>query len=139
LAYARTEQPQIQLLEAPAGVHALANDRLDSPEFPRAARAEQLAAPVRQQPWPTLVASLASILGDHQIAPLELVPEPPPGSIFTREQLQQFQSICIHTETYGTRSATIIALSESGVAHYLFAPGPPCKTPFEEVTGLLQP
>jgi uncharacterized protein with NRDE domain len=137
LAYARTEQSHIAIEDAPEGVHALANDRLGSPEFPRTERAQQLAAPIARLPWPGLAPALGAILGDHQLAPLALVPEPPPDAVFTRAQLQQLQAICIHTDTYGTRSATIVALAEAGVAHYLFASGAPCQTPFTDVTGLL--
>jgi uncharacterized protein with NRDE domain len=137
LCYARHERADIAIERAPEGIHALANDNLGSPEFPRATRAEQLATPICRLPWPQLAPALGAILADHQIAPLELVPEPPPESVLNRAQLHQLQVICIHTETYGTRSSTIIALEPSRVAHYLFAPGAPCQTPFEDVTRLL--
>jgi uncharacterized protein with NRDE domain len=137
LGYARHEHERVEIESAPEGIHALANDRLGSPEFPRATRAEQLAEPICRLPWRELAPALGTILSDHQLAPLDLVPQPPPDAVLNRAQLHRFQAICIHTETYGTRSATIIALEPSRVAHYLFAPGAPCQTPFEEVTGLL--
>lgn len=137
LGYARHERADMAIESAPEGIHALANDNLGSPEFPRATRAEQLAEPIARLPWQKLAPALGTILADHQMAPLELVPEPPPGSVLNRAQLHRLQVICIHTEKYGTRSATIIALEPSRVAHYLFAPGAPCQTPFEEVTSML--
>jgi uncharacterized protein with NRDE domain len=137
LAYARTEFSAITIEPAPQGIHALANDRLDSPEFPRAVRAEQLAEPIRRLDWPELVPALVGVISDHQLASLELVPEPPADSMYGRDALRQLQAICIHTGNYGTRSATIIALTDHSVAHYLFAAGPPCQTPFEDVTDLL--
>jgi hypothetical protein len=52
--------------------------------------------------------------------------------------LQRLQALCIHTPTYGTRSATVLALEPGRVAHYLYADGAPCRTPFVEVGGLLR-
>ncbi|AHF99396.1 hypothetical protein HALLA_11510 [Halostagnicola larsenii XH-48] len=40
--------------------------------------------------------------------------------------------VCIHRDGFGTRSSSIIALGES--SSYRFADGPPCRTPYEEVT-----
>lgn len=55
-----------------------------------------------------------------------------------RELLRELQALCIHTPVYGTKSATLLALEPGRVAHYLFADGPPCTTPFAEVTALLR-
>lgn len=53
-----------------------------------------------------------------------------------RELLRELQALCIHTPIYGTKSATVLALEPGRVAHYLFADGPPCTTPFADVSAL---
>lgn len=45
--------------------------------------------------------------------------------------------VCVHAPWYGTRSSTIVAIEPGRVARYLHAEGPPCTTPFEDVTRLL--
>ena len=41
--------------------------------------------------------------------------------------------LCRHGEDYGTVCSTILALRGGAVSSYLFAPGPPCATPFAHV------
>ena len=41
--------------------------------------------------------------------------------------------LCRHGEGYGTVCSTILTLRAGTVARYLFAPGPPCTTPFAPV------
>ncbi|MBN1656175.1 MAG: NRDE family protein [Deltaproteobacteria bacterium] len=137
VAYARHDKKPISLQKLEPGVYALCNDRIGSPEFPKADRVRRRAIEIVSQPWSRLKESLVDILSDHDLPPIEAVPEPPVNSIFTRSQLHRLQAVCIHGEHYGTCSATLIALSKSGVAHYLFADGPPCQTPFTEVTEML--
>lgn len=137
VAYAHGNDKRIEIEELPPGIHVLANDRIGSTRFPRADRVRQAVREVHSRPWPELVEALVSILGDHTLPPLDAVEEPPPGSPWTREQLRALQAVCIHTEGYGTCSATLVAIDGQGVAHYLFAPGPPCRTTFQDVTGLL--
>lgn len=71
----------------------------DHTEAPAAA----LAAAIAGQPWPRLATSLAGILA-----------APP---------------TCRHGEVYGTRSATIAAVSNRGLAHYLVSDGAACRAP----------
>jgi uncharacterized protein with NRDE domain len=137
VAYAHGSGKTIEIEALPPGIHVLANDRIGSPGFPRAERARRAAYRIHDRPWPELVQALISILGDHSLPPLQAVEEPPPGSLLTREQLRELQAVCIHTEGYGTCSATLLALAGERVAHYLFAPGPPCRTAFQDVTRLL--
>ncbi len=138
VAYARHDPPRMVIESLDSGVDVLCNDRIGSPAFPRGQRARQRASQACTQPWDELVGSLEAILSDHELPSMDTVPEPPAYSKFTREQLRQLQAVCIHGEIYGTCSATIMAVSEGRVAHYLFAHGPPCKTPFEDVTALLR-
>jgi uncharacterized protein with NRDE domain len=139
VAYARRDQARIAIENLHPGVYVLPNDRLGSAEFPKAARVQERAFEVSMQPWTHLRHSLVTILSDHDLLPIDAIPEPPIDSIFTRSWLQRLQAVCIHSESYGTCSSTLIALLKNRVAHYLFAPGPPCQTPFEDVTALLYP
>ena len=134
VAYARRETGTVEVEALGPGVHVLTNDRMGSPDFPKAQRAEGLVEPLTDRPLPELAEALRGVLSDHDLPALEAVPEPPPGSIFDRALVRRLQALCIHTPAYGTRSATLLALSPGRVARYLFAPGPPCTTPFEEVS-----
>jgi uncharacterized protein with NRDE domain len=135
IAYARPEGIEVVSLEP--GLHVLANDRLDSPHFPKTRRAAALATPLLQAPWEELARGLQSVLADHVLPPRAAVPPPPRGAVMPRAFLRRLQALCIHTPLYGTHSSTLLALAPGGrLAHYLFAPGPPCRTPFDDVTAL---
>lgn len=126
------EAPRIEPTPLPPGLHVLANDRLRSPLYPKALRAEGLAAPLLRRPWPELQPALAALLADHQRPPP--CPDPPVCDEELRPVAASLQALCVHTDRgYGTRSASLIALSPAGLAHYLFADGPPCVTPFRPV------
>jgi uncharacterized protein with NRDE domain len=137
VAYARPARSRASVEPLERGIYVLPNDRLDSPDFPRASRARRLVEEICEQPWPALANSLAEVLGDHHLPPIDEIAEPPADSIFSRRQLHRLQSICIHADGYGTCSATMIALAVDSVGHYLFADGPPCTTSFRDVTSLL--
>jgi uncharacterized protein with NRDE domain len=130
VAYGWRDAAAIEYVDVADGVHILPNDRLDAGS-PKVARALQLVPDDRE------LSSFATMLGDHQRPPLSQVPDPPRGSPFSREIMQQVQALCIHTPGYGTRSSSIVALEQGGVARYLFAPGPPCTTSYEDVGALL--
>lgn len=51
-------------------------------------------------------------------------------------QFDPLYSVCKHTEVYGTRSASLIALAQEGGAVFSFGPGRPCEVPW---TPLLLP
>lgn len=133
VAYARHERQAIGIETLPDGIWVLPNDRIGSPEFPKSERALELVEPIAAAPWEALASGLAQALGDHEKPPLERIPAPPPGSRFDRALLRELQALCIHTPVYGTRSATLLALEPGRLAHYLFADGPPCTTPFRDL------
>ena len=139
VAYGRHDARAVTFERVPEGIHVLPNDRLDSPEFSKVERARELIRPHVRAPWPELVPALRRALADHELPPETAVPEPPPGSRFSRSFVRTLQAICIHTPVYGTRSTTILALAPGGVAHYLYAPGPPCTTPLEDFSDLAIP
>jgi len=129
---------QVSVEALPHGIWVLNNDTIGSADFPKASRARDLVSPFVRNPWPALSARLATALGDHQLPPLGEVPPPPKGSPISHEMLQALQAVCVHTESYGTGSSTLLALDEGSVLDYCFAPGPPCVTPFATVTEALR-
>lgn len=140
VAYVRREAPKVTVVPLDPGVHVLANDRLGSPEFPKTERAARMvaAAGVASLAWPEASRALRGVLADHETPPGERVPPAPPGSMMPALLLRRLQALCVHTPLYGTVSSTMLALGEGSVAHYLFAEGRPCTTPFRDVTGLFE-
>lgn len=138
VAYGRPDRPRVDVRPLGAGVHVLVNDRMGSPEFPKTDRARELVEPHVTRPWFELRDALAAMLADHRVPSPDQLPDPPPGAPWPKEQLVRLQALCTHTEAYGTRSATLLALEPGRVTHYLHAEGPPCQAPFESVTGLLR-
>jgi hypothetical protein len=76
------------------------------------------------------------MLADGELPELESVPEPPPGAPFDKAVLQRLSALCVRTSAYGTRSSTVVALSEGRVEEYWYADGPPDRSEFVDVTGL---
>ncbi|MFW6049645.1 MAG: NRDE family protein [Myxococcota bacterium] len=138
VAYGRPDRSAVEVRPLGAGVHVLVNDRMGSPEFPKADRARALVEPHVRAPWEGLRAALARMLADHRTPAPEALPDPPAGADWPKALLARLQAICTHTEAYGTRSAAILALAPERVAHYLHAEGPPCTAPFEAVTPLFR-
>ncbi len=139
VAYGRRERREVTVEPLGDGLWVLPNDRIGSPDFPKARRARALVEPHAGAPWPELEASLRRALADHDRPPEASLPTPPADSRFTAALVRELQALCIHTPAYGTRSSTILALSERGVERYLYAEGPPCTHPFHDVTSLLSP
>jgi uncharacterized protein with NRDE domain len=93
------------------------------------------------------------LTNEHELDALTLPPQPwwetPPAS--EAELLERLIDLlkghdalgpdgfapCKHFENRGTRSATIILIRPEGV-RYLFADGPPCEAPFEDLTAEAQ-
>jgi len=137
VAYARREQAEVELETVPPGIHVLPNDRLNSPAFPKVARARSRLQQLCDLAWPELFDGLATLLSDHQLPDADAVEEPPPTSMFDAATARKLHALCIHTEHYGTRSATIAALEPGRVAHYAFAPQAPCQSDLADMTALV--
>lgn len=134
VAYARDDRDAIGVERVPPGIVVLPNDRLRSPEFPKIARAESRARDALHAP--SLEGALTHVLADHDEPPPELVVAPP-GNRFPAEILRRLQALCIHMPFYGTVSSSVMLFDQGGrVARYLFAPGPPCVTPYADVSSL---
>ena len=106
----------VELVALGRGMHVLTNDRLGSPDFPKADLAAQRLAAHAGEPWPLVRDAVPAILGDHSMLGL--------------------QALCIHTPVYGTRSATLAAIGAGGTEALLWADGPPCTTPFVDAMPL---
>ncbi|AKF04578.1 Hypothetical protein DB32_001727 [Sandaracinus amylolyticus] len=134
VAYARDDRAAIDIEPVAPGVIVLPNDRLGSPEFPKIARAEARTrdAMCASQIEPALL----RVLADHDRPDDAAIPET--TSRFPREVLRELQALCIHLPEYGTVSSTAILYgADRHIARYLFAPGPPCRVAFDDVTSLL--
>lgn len=114
----------LQLTPLRPGVHVLTNAGFDDAfrtldERGESARRQAEAShELRKALQPTELSSreswlerATSILGSHELG------------------------ICVHGDGYGTRSASLIALSNPGDATFRFADGPPCTSAFERVEG----
>ena len=130
VAYGRADRREIEREPVPPGLHILPNGRLDDPSLRKVARARSLVEPHLGAAWPALAGHLAAALADHDRPFLEEIPDATPGARFPREVVRELHALCIHTPTYGTRSAAIIAVDPGRLAHLLWSPGPPCTTPF---------
>jgi uncharacterized protein with NRDE domain len=129
VAYGRSEQARVEVQEVPAGVHVLPTDRLDSPSVPKVAGLRERARAACVGSWEELQAGLQSLMADHEL---------PPGRTPRNADLPaQVEAVCVHTELYGTRSTSVVALVPGGVARYLHADGAPCQAPLEDATHLL--
>lgn len=136
VAYGREDSAALELETVPPGLHVLPNDRLDCSDFPKVARAKELLASALEAPFEVLRDALIAALADRARPALEDVPEPAPHPFLTRAMLRELSALCIRTETYGTRSSTIVALAPGRVGHYLYADGPPDSTTLEDVSNL---
>lgn len=133
IAYGRQEGA-LDVVTLPPGVHVLCNDTLGAPGFPRgerlAARIE--AALAEDLAWPAFVPRLHDALGDHTHAS-----DVPPSDL-PFELSRALTATCIHSEHYGTRSSTILALGEGRVIDYLYTVGPPCTHPLIDGRALVE-
>jgi uncharacterized protein with NRDE domain len=135
VAYGR-EQREVEVESVPEGVHVLPNDRLDAPHFLKVQRARELIGCAASLAWPQVSAALQTMLADGLTPPLETLPDPPATFPFDKGVLAKLAALCVRTPLYGTRSSTVVALVPGGVAHYLYADGPPDEAPFVDVTPL---
>lgn len=82
----------------------------------------------------TAAAALAAVLSDHRPA-VENPPGAPPAPGATgRVRPPEVSAACVHTPTYGTRSAMIVTIPVSSLPRLRVADGPPCEVPFQDVT-----
>ena len=105
-----TNAPTPRIEAAEGGVTAIGNDPLVEPGA-RVTAARERARFLSGLPERELADGLAALLAEHE------GPDP----------------LCRHGDTYGTVCSTILALEGGAVRTDLFAPGPPCTTPFNPI------
>lgn len=135
-AYGRRAAREVEIEKLGDGVHVLCNDRLGSPEFPKADKARARVMAVRSGTWPQIKRQLVEVLADGSLPDPSEVPPIPPGAPFDQEVARYLQAIRVETPVYGTVSSTIAAVRPGFVEQYWFSDGPPSKTSFEDVLRL---
>lgn len=124
VAYSFADTISVQPLKP--GLHLLTNLNLDDPTCPRIARSYQRFAQagqtfLRSSSLTEFRSLLHTILSNH-VAPLD--PRDPTTS----------GSLCIHTDSYGTRSSSLIVYTPAlNDYRHFFAPGPPCTSSYHEI------
>jgi uncharacterized protein with NRDE domain len=77
--------------------------------------------------------ALAAVLRDHRLA---AGPQEPGTGSPGRVRPAELSAACVHTASYGTRSAMIVSVVATGWPRVRVADGPPCQAPFRDVTAL---
>jgi uncharacterized protein with NRDE domain len=134
VAYTRREEGTVEIVALGSGVHVLCNDVIGAAGFPRGERLRAALERLTHRPIGEVLAALPALLGDNATSSLADTPDDPR---FPRELAHALTATCIHSEHYGTRSATILALAQDRVVAYLHADGAPCVTPFRDMQSLL--
>ena len=137
-AYGRLDAAGVELETLGPGVHVLCNDRLGSPDFPKAEEARARVASLPSESWAQTREKLVDVLSDRSLPDLESLPPLPPDAPFDEEVARRLQAICVETPVYGTVSATVAALGSGRVQEYAFCEGPPDRAPFEDVVHLMR-
>jgi uncharacterized protein with NRDE domain len=75
--------------------------------------------------------ALAEVLRDHR--PASVTEGPATGGSARPAGLS---AACVHTASYGTRSAMIVSVGDTGLPRAWVADGPPCRAPFQDVSAL---
>jgi uncharacterized protein with NRDE domain len=136
VAYGRRGAAEIDIEALSAGVHVLCNDRLGSPEFPKADKARERVASIPAAPWHELRGSLAEVLADRSLPDPAEVPSLPSDAPFDREVARRLQAIYVETPVYGTVSSTLAAVSPGRVHQYQFTDALPTAAGFEDMVEL---
>lgn len=110
------------------GCHVITNDRFRDPNDAKARRSVRRMKEIAELPGTPEIAELSVFLADHEVDSPEATP------------------LCIHPREggagevgepsrFGTSSASVIGVrGDRRLRGYHFAPGPPCVTPFVDVT-----
>ncbi|HEY5921933.1 MAG TPA: NRDE family protein [Kofleriaceae bacterium] len=135
VAYLRREANEKIIERLEPGVHVLCNDRLGATDFPRGDRlhAAITKALEHSHAYSELVKAIEIALRDHTRVALE---DTPPSHL-PPELGRELTAACIHSEHYGTRSSTLIAIDKDRVVSYLHADGSPCTAAYEDRLELL--
>ena len=137
-AYGRRNAREVELEPLDEGVHVLCNDRLGSPDFPKAAKARERVMAVPTDTWPRIKSQLVEVLADGSLPDPSEVPPVPVGAPFDQDVARYLQAIYVKTPVYGTVSSTLAAVSRGRVEQYCFAVSPPSEASFEDMAHLIR-
>jgi len=115
------ETPKLRGLKP--GAHVIGNTDPDDRRAPKVQRILERAKKAAMHPRHAVLDQLALVCSEHDS------PESPLGDA------------CVHTESYGTRSSSLLLLAEGEPAAppstLMYADGPPCRTEYRDFTPLL--
>ena len=113
--------PEVSVVPVAPGLHVITNHGMDLAGDPKTTRICIRLGNVR---------TLRSV--DEAFARLD-------GALRDHAGENLLERVCIHGESYGTRSGSLIALHESDPdrSRYLHAEGRPCETPWADASSLL--
>ena len=80
--------------------------------------------------------ALAAVLRDHRPAAGPQGHPAGPGQPAGPVRPAELSAACVHTASYGTRSAMIVKVGGTGLPQVFVTDGPPCQAPFQDVTVL---
>jgi uncharacterized protein with NRDE domain len=125
------------------GLSVLTNQDVNDPRCPRLATAWKRFAALEGllaggADVDSAVPALAAVLADHEGDVAVAVPDGSEGDAGGRggntAVASPFSKVCVHMGEYGTRSSSMIFMRADGRPRYFHAEGPPCRTPFEELS-----
>ncbi|MEM7436321.1 MAG: NRDE family protein [Myxococcota bacterium] len=138
VAYGRRTEDRVEVQSLDSGVHVLCNDRLGSPEFPKALKARKRVLSIGPEPWDALKSQLTEVLSDETLPDPSEVPPIPDNALFDQELARHLQALCVRTPVYGTVSATLAAVRPGRVEQYHYARTDPASGAFDDYTALAQ-
>jgi len=138
VAYGRRGARGVELEILGPGVHVLCNDRLGSPQFPKADRARSRVRSIARGPWSLVQKRLVEVLSDRSLPDPSTVPPLPPGAPFDQEIAWRLQAIYVETPVYGTVSSTIVAVSAGRIEQYQFRARSPSTDSFQDMMPLIR-
>ncbi|MGH8995607.1 MAG: NRDE family protein [Acidimicrobiales bacterium] len=127
LAVGEEGPPVVEALDP--GVHVLANGPLQE-RSPKTDLVRQGIAAVATPGTDKSLAVLRAALADHTVPPGLAAEERPP------DRPAQLAAACVHTESFGTRSAALIRVPAVGRPSAWVADGPPCQASFASIDSL---
>jgi uncharacterized protein with NRDE domain len=138
------------LVEAlPPGVHILENTALHAPS-PKADHVRALLGDNKALQGEILLDRLRSVLGDHSLPATAVAPPARTADDDEADHESEQENrgprpietlaACVHTDTYGTRSSTLVSVLAPSSRHprVLVADGHPCTSAYVDMTDLFQ-
>lgn len=111
------------------GVHILANGPLHG-SSPKTDYVRARVEGIAERDPPNALDHLATVLGDHSVPPAV------EAALASAERPKELACACVHTESFGTRSAALVQVPAEGTPRMWVADGAPCSAPFASIEHL---